>query len=39
MSTSALIMMAVTWTAILVILVYLFRKLLRKKREKKGSIK
>jgi hypothetical protein len=36
MSTSALIMMVVTWTAILVMLVYIFRKLLRKEREKKG---
>jgi hypothetical protein len=39
MSTSALIMMVVTWTAILGMLVYLFRKLIRKEREKKGKVK
>ena len=39
MSTSALIMMIFTWTAILGMLIYLFRKLVRKEREKKGNIK
>jgi hypothetical protein len=39
MSTSALIMMITTWTAILGMLVYLFSKLVRKERKKKGKIK
>jgi len=39
MSTSALITMIIAWTAILGMLVYLFTKLVRKEREKKGKIK
>jgi hypothetical protein len=37
MSTSALITMIITWTLILGVLVYLFRKLVLKEREKKGK--
>jgi hypothetical protein len=39
MSTNTLITLCITWAVILVMIVYLFRKLLRKNRKKKGITK
>jgi hypothetical protein len=39
MSTNALIMMTITWTAVISMVVYLFAKVVRKEQEKKGKTK